>query len=337
MVMARLGFGVVFISCVVFASAGCLAGAAERAPDSSANAARASAASGRLPEREATPFRVELTDRPPFLAPDGCLTGLSDRNVMVGPDPSKACDYDTEDGFSISFDMPARDPRGGEPLPEPGDTFETRMQLPNGEYAEANARVTRLEPPFVWILISPRAGAPMPRGVVSFGGTMKVRQNPDVHLRHDPSAIVPEAIPSSQRLDPCLVTLMHTTYDRDANRPPTIDRHAVARIVRRWLGELRDSAWRDVAPLPLTLQQARTMLREPSESQIAGRPGPSIVVRGEDGTLQYHFDATGRTLRVDWDPNADSSSYEYEYRYECASTDTLRHPRYEDDPAAPLP
>lgn len=43
-----------------------------------------------------------------------------------------------------------------------------------------------------------------------------------------------------------------------------------------------------------------------------------ITSDGEGGgTLSYFFDALGRTERVTWDPQADSSDYEYRYQYEC--------------------
>lgn len=143
----------------------------------------------------------------------------------------------------------------------------------------------------------------------------------------EPDTITSETIAEPDRLRPCRVELRRTDYDEET-RAPSTHRHTVARLVRRWPSELRDEGWRTVAPIPLTLEQARRLLREPAEDVVAGRT--TMVVMMSDGTLLYAFDGQGRTEQVDWDPAADSSTYTYSYRYRCPSQRGA--PRYDVDP-----
>ena len=131
------------------------------------------------------PFRVDFTgQRRPFVAPVGCFSGLVPRNVMVGPSAARPCDYSTVDGYAITFDLlgPAHPggpviPGTGESLPRVGEVFESDIQLPNGTNARARIRALRVLSPAAWLHIEPRAGVPLPRGIRSFGGVMRVESS----------------------------------------------------------------------------------------------------------------------------------------------------------------
>lgn len=146
----------------------------------------------------------------------------------------------------------------------------------------------------------------------------------------DTSTIAASPISAPERLRPCQVVLRHTTYD-ERSRSPTTQTLTIRRLVRRWTDDLREGEWHDVAPIPLTLAQARALLPEPTE--LTGQRGVEVLATVGDGQLSYRFDARQRTSVVDWDPVADSSTYEYRYAYECRSASGPR-PFYADDRGA---
>ena len=146
----------------------------------------------------------------------------------------------------------------------------------------------------------------------------------------DTSTIAASPISAPERLRPCQVVLRHTTYD-ERSRSPTTQTLTIRRLVRRWTDDLREGEWHDVAPIPLTLAQARALLPEPTE--LTGQRGVEVLATVGDGQLSYRFDARRRTSVVDWDPVADSSTYEYRYAYECRSAPGPR-PFYADDRGA---
>lgn len=130
----------------------------------------------------------------------------------------------------------------------------------------------------------------------------------------DPAAIAPRAIAAGDRLAPCAVVLVHTSYDEDT-RAPTVTRHAARRLLRVWRDDLRESEWHGVAPIPLTEAQAHALLPAPQE--LGPAAGGGVFATVGDGTLSYSFDDAGRSAQVGWDPTADSSTYEFEYAYDC--------------------
>jgi hypothetical protein len=148
------------------------------------------------------------------------------------------------------------------------------------------------------------------------------------------SSIGKVALSKRERLQPCKVELRHTTY-HEVTLLPTTRTTTVRTLVRAWDADphARETGWSTVAPIPLTVEQARTLLPSPSESQAGGQSGeksPSLIAFVGDGVLTYRFDARGRTARVGWGPTADSSDYEYHYRYDCPQPGGPA-PAFEDD------
>lgn len=118
-----------------------------------------------------------------FNASEGCFSNVGSRwNVMVGRNPKKPCDFDTEDGFALSFDMSARS-SGKSPIPKPGQTFEDRLYVEadgakQPVYVESKIEVLRHEKPHIVVRITPKADK-LPAGLSSFGGILKVRVRQD--------------------------------------------------------------------------------------------------------------------------------------------------------------
>jgi hypothetical protein len=124
------------------------------------------------------------------------------------------------------------------------------------------------------------------------------------------------------------VVWRHTEYHEETRAATTRTRR-VRRLVRHWPADLRDVDWKTVAPLPLTADQARALL--PRIHEYADDSGAVMLADVGDGTLSYHFDEKGRTVRVGWDPSADSSDFEYRYQYTCSPAPSRRDlPRHEE-------
>ena len=122
------------------------------------------------------------------------------------------------------------------------------------------------------------------------------------------SVPAPDSVPT-----PCRVELVHTTHE---GRRAVVTRTEVRTTERVWGDAGRDEGWLREAPRAWTLEAARRDLAGAHEARVARRT--VIMLEGEGGgTLSYFFDALGRTERVTWDPQADSSDYAYRYTYEC--------------------
>lgn len=141
-------------------------------------------------------------------------------------------------------------------------------------------------------------------------------------------------LPRGSRLEPCQVVLEHTRVDEETGQPKQ-QRIPIRRLVREWDVEaLRAAEWKTAAPIPVTIDQARELLKATEETHAGVR-----MVSGEvgDGSLTYSFDEAGRATSAAWDPTADSSAYQYEYRYTCSPAPAAdKRPYYADDrPATP--
>lgn len=117
--------------------------------------------------------------------------------------------------------------------------------------------------------------------------------------------------------DPCpRVELEHTFRDLDDETWRTV-RVPVTRFVPLTeLDRLRhDVDWTraPIAPAPLSAAELRA--QHPSATE--GPPG-TFHITLDDSSASYTFDASGRTVRVDFDPIADSSVYRFHYGYDCA-------------------
>ena len=141
-------------------------------------------------------------------------------------------------------------------------------------------------------------------------------------VTREPAAITTAAIPAADRLAPCEVELELTHLAPDDVTWQT-RRLKVRTLVREWekarreVDFLREKAGAVIAPIPLTLEQASVMIPDVRIQRSGGRVLVTATV-GES-ELAYHFDAQGRTDRVDWDPQADSAGYVFFYRYRCAA------------------
>jgi hypothetical protein len=149
-------------------------------------------------------------------------------------------------------------------------------------------------------------------------------------------AITAEPIARASRLAPCRVEIEHTFRHTDdvtwlTRRTPAY------KLVRDW-GQARwDVRWEvdPIAPIPLTLEQARTLLPDAHIEQYSSGTTWIWAFVG-DGNLVYDFDAQGRTTRVNWDPVADSAVYVFHYQYRCGAAHAgARRPGYADDTPAP--
>ena len=129
------------------------------------------------PTTDETPFTVAGTKT--FTAAEGCTSEIVGWNVMVGRDPSKPCEFDTEDGFAVSFDFPVADKGPSKlPAPAPGLTFEDKVYVEDaatpgiGEYIPAKFEVLRHEKPYVIVRITPTGAT----GKLSkVGGVIRVK------------------------------------------------------------------------------------------------------------------------------------------------------------------
>ena len=114
-----------------------------------------------------------------FTATEACFSELAERwNVMVGRNSKKPCDFETEDGFALSFTMRVGS-AAKSPLPKPGQTFEDRVYVEadgasKPVHVDAKIEVLRHEKPFVVVRLTPK-GDKLPPGIQSFGGTLRVR------------------------------------------------------------------------------------------------------------------------------------------------------------------
>lgn len=151
-------------------------------------------------------------------------------------------------------------------------------------------------------------------------------------------AIVDAPIARAARLAPCRVELEHKFLGPDDATWIT-KRTAAFELVRAW-GERRAEASRGagidwesapIAPIPLTRAQASSLLDGGRANTSV--QGHAMAQIGEDG-FDYAFDDSGRTIRVDWDPVADSGVYVFHYQYDCPSAPP-RLPVFADDAAAP--
>jgi hypothetical protein len=146
-------------------------------------------------------------------------------------------------------------------------------------------------------------------------------------------AIVAQPIAPAERLVPCRIELEHRFLGADDVTWET-HRTPVRRMVRDWARERWEVDWdrAPIAPIPLTVQQARTLLPAPHLEQTA--TASWIWAEIDDGSFSYFFDDKGRTVRVDWDPNADSAAYVFHYTYECSPPAPRdQWPAYADDDA----
>lgn len=146
-----------------------------------------------------------------------------------------------------------------------------------------------------------------------------------------PEAIVAQPIAPAERLAPCRVELEHRLLGADDVAWET-QRTPARRLVRDWARERGTVDWglAPIAPIPLTVQQARALLPAPHTEQAA--TASWIWADIDDGSFAYFFDDKGRTTRVDWDPNADSAVYIFHYTYECSpSIPRDQWPAYADD------
>ena len=145
--------------------------------------------------------------------------------------------------------------------------------------------------------------------------------------------IVAQPITPAERLAPCCIELEHRFLGDDDVTWET-HRTPVRRMVRDWARERWEVDWDRVpiAPIPLTVQQARTLLPAPHIEQT--ETASWIWAEIDDGSFSYSFDDKGRTIRVDWDPNADSAAYVFHYTYECSPPAPRdQWPAYADDDA----
>ena len=128
-----------------------------------------------------------------------------------------------------------------------------------------------------------------------------------------------------------------TAEHRSDTGPRALTHRAPARrLVRDWEKARWDVRWDvdPIAPIPLTFEQARTLLPDVHVEQYSGVTWIWAFVG--DGSLAYWFDAQGRTVKVDWDPNADSAVYVFHYQYSCpGAPGDARPPVYADDSAPP--
>lgn len=131
--------------------------------------------------------------------------------------------------------------------------------------------------------------------------------------------LMPAPIPLAERLRPCRVDFDHSFLGEDDERWE-VTTTPVRGLVWDWEAAGRSADWAraPVAPIPMTLAQARA-LRESAnnvaETTIAG--ATVVFVHFADSVFAYAFDDRGRSVEVDWDPVADSATYRFRYAYTC--------------------
>jgi hypothetical protein len=149
-----------------------------------------------------------------------------------------------------------------------------------------------------------------------------------------PRAIAPEPLSRAARLAPCRVVLEHrfASYGPHDEVTWTTKRTVVHTLVRDWEDARADIDWEKtpIAPIPLSLEQARALGHAQDSEVVRIGDRPSVVLLLADSSMLYQLDDRGRTVMVDWDPAADPGVYRFHYAYECAGT-RVDTPRWADD------
>jgi hypothetical protein len=124
-----------------------------------------------------------------------------------------------------------------------------------------------------------------------------------------------EPEPTGEPAQPCKVELEHTFRDVEVSDETWKTRRVlVERLEPSW-EEQWEAGREDIAPLPLTFEEARAKLPDVTAVEDAPAERPVLIGVFSNGSISYVFDAEGRTIEVDWDPYADSAVYRY--RYDC--------------------
>jgi|GEM_PF-4303916 len=160
-------------------------------------------------------------------------------------------------------------------------------------------------------------------------------ENPPEEAGSDSSlSFIAPMIIEADRLMPVSVELEHRFRGPDDSTYVT-EYITITLLSRHYGYEMRGMAGADIpwqAPIPMTLDQAIALIPGAMEMESQNQRWVLGILDDGECSISYYFDQQGRTIEVDLDPVADSSTYRFIYSYADSPDSLVDHrPQWIDD------